>query len=83
MYPKTGEAPFVDQTFDNCGPYDCPKRGDVIDVSNKFNFDLYKSVIMRYEDEEDISSDGYSLFKNGVKIKNYTFKYDLLLDDGR
>jgi len=76
VYPKTGEAPFVDQTFDNCGPYYCPKRGDEIDLTNKLNFELYKTVIMRFEDLEDVSSDGFSISVKGEKLDKYTFKYN-------
>lgn len=73
-YPQSNELEWY--SISNCGPYYCPKRGDKIDLTNRKNFLIYQMVIMRYEDHEDVSSDGSRIMIDGKAITEYTFKYN-------
>lgn len=76
LYPHYDETPFKYFTVDNCGPYYCPRRGDVLDMTIKHNLVMYYDLIRKYEDNDEASSDGTRLMVDGKEVKEYTFKYN-------
>lgn len=73
-YPD--ENPFKYFNVDNCGPYYCPKRGDVVSLKDKNSLLMYYTAIARYEDNEDVTFDGERIMIEGQPISEYTFKYN-------
>jgi signal peptidase I len=76
LYPQSDENPYKYFNVDNCGPYYCPKRGDVVDLKDRNNLLMYYTIIAKYEDNENISFDGERIMLDGKPIVSYTFKYN-------
>ena len=68
---------------DQFGPIKVPKRGDSVRLNEK-NFHLYQDIIVHYEGNDAIFTDGV-LFINGEKKTFYTFKMDyyFMMGDNR
>ena len=76
LYPNFPTEPYLNWTVDDCGPYYCPKRGDVIDMSIPENAYMYGYVIKNFEDNKNVEQIGPNLTLNGEKLGKYTFRYN-------
>ena len=81
VYPDSKIFPWNEDFF---GPITIPMEGMRI-VINKENLAKYKTVIIHYEDNDNVEIDGDKLKIDGQEISEYTFKqnYYFMMGDNR
>lgn len=84
LFPKSLHQSLIyGWTLDNYGSILIPKKGMIIELDN-YNFMIYKDVLREYEGLR-FENDANVIYKNGKRVKSYTFKrnYYFLIGDNR
>ena len=82
LYPN--DASLAPYNVDNFGPILIPKKGMTVDITDAFNYQCFKRVIVDYEGHELKRQNG-KVFIDGERSDTYTFESDyyFMMGDNR